>query len=662
MAMPPASLPEWALDKARTLDERHILLLLADACRLLERNRSYEVGKPQPNFEWALGWREQRDAQLRPLELPPLQPKHLQTMVEMIPHFTSFQPRISPGSRYLGEVGEVLRFFTALEELHLGNTSIRDISFLEDLPRLRHLQIASGELEDLRPLRHCTQLKHLELLFSGAGPPHYAPPIYWLDTSPLAALQELETLSFSPNAAALTGLCFPRLTTATFSGDHCVQPDCAHLPDMPALRFLTLSGVQTLRGIHRFPELRHLTISGHLRDFGDLPQLSHLDCLEVNTSQGWPRRLEPLATLPSLIWASFGGEWPRNYWPMAGAPRLCELQVKNCSVVDIDVAAVNAGLPSWDSHFALAEPRPLQPLSFIAVEHGGDTSRIRRPHENPHPDYIEHPKRFELERLWMMRRLLAIGKHFSKDDEAISCRLYCSNNLTINFNIQSIDLARHLPEVIDAVRQAFAGSPRSDWLAYLSIDLRLRYEHMSPEQKKWLKQMQDERDAEDDEIRHEKWKAQQQHLLETQFRLRAAEEEGEEPDPDDFQVPDILKEDLHHGPLITTQGRPTDKDDKEEDEKDNPDFELKPFDEQEQNTDDENGDDSDVTVAPPPTPPPSFFDDPHAHPLADTYRVYAYITEEGLYHHANITLGTLIMLMNGRQPDEYHRAPPKQES
>lgn len=654
MATTPSDLPAWALDKERTSDERYLLLLLADACGLLKHLRTPQDQRPV-TFKRVMCWREQQEAQLRPLELPALSRQHAETMAEMAPHLTTFAPQLSHGARWIGEAGAVLRFFPALESLSLGSTSMSDLSFLEALPRLHTLQLGSGELEDLGPLAHCPGLKHLNLVLSGIGPPHFSPPLYWLDTSPLAALQELETLSFYPNPAALAGLSFPRLTTATFSGESCVQPDCAHLPDMPALRFLTLSGVQTLRGIHRFPELRHLIISGPLRDFGDLPRLAKLDCLEVNTTQGWPRRLEPLAGLPSLIWASFQGEWPRNYWPMAGAPRLCQLEVPKCPVVALEVDAVNAVLPSLDSIFGLPEPRPLKPLRFIAVDHGGDTHALPPPQGEPHPDHTAHPKRFQLELTWMAKRLRSIGKRLFDDDKATPTSSHSTySNRRIDFAVESIDAARRLPEVVDAVRQTLAGSPHRDWQVFFSVNLRLHFEHMTEQQKKWLRQMEEEQDAEDDDFDLEKWQAKQQHILETQFRLRATEEAGEEPDPEDFEVPEILQGEGTGGQRVTPQGGAAGSEDEEEE---NPDFQLKPFDEQEQNTDDDDSDDdSGVTVAPPPTPPPSFFDDPYAHPLADTYRVYAILTEDGLYHHAYNTLATLCQLM-GRGPDEHYPAP-----
>lgn len=658
MATTPSDLPAWALDKERTSDERYLLLLLSDACGLLKHLRTPQDQRPV-SLKRIMGWREQQEAQLRPLELPALSRQDAETMAEMAPHLTTFTAQLSHGARWIGDAGAALRFFPALESLSLGSTSMRDLSFLEALPRLRTLQINSGELEDLGPLAHCPGLQHLRLGLSGMGPPLFAPQLFWLDTSPLGALQELESLSFSPNPAALAGLHFPKLTTAALSGDFCVQPDCSHLPDMPALRFLTLSGVQTLRGIHRFPELRHLTVSGTLRDFGDLPRLAKLDCLEVNTTQGWPRSVEPVAELPSLLWASFGGEWPRNYWPLAGAPRLCQLEVNHCPVVALDVGAVNAVLPSWDTLFAQPTPRPLPPLRFVAVDHGGDTRALPPRREVAHPDYQEHPKRFQLELAWMARRLRSIGTRLFGDDKALVCSFYthgpcCERENQVS--IESIDAARRLPEVVDAIRQELAWSPHREWLVSLGINLRIRYEHMTEQQKKWLRQIEEERNSWEDEHDHEKWVAKQRHILETQFRLRATEEAGEEPDPEDFEMPEILRGGSEGGELVNAKGGTAGSED-EEDE--NLDFQLKPFDEQEQNTPgDDSGDDSDVSVAPPPEPPPNFLEDPYAHPVADSYRAYATITEDGLFHHACRTLPTLCQLM-GREPDEYYPAPGK---
>ncbi|MBL9115255.1 MAG: hypothetical protein JNJ83_09650 [Verrucomicrobiaceae bacterium] len=656
MATTLTDLAAWALDPERTLDERYLLLLLTDACRQ-HRYLETPTSERPPTLVQIMGFRERKQAQLTPLELPRLSLGNAALLAEVAPHLTSFISPISYSERAIGEAGSVLRFFPALETLALGSTSMKDISFLESLTHLVEFQINSGELEDLSPFVHCTHLKRLSLGLSGEGAPHYAPPLFWLDTSPLAALVALESLTFSPNPAALSALRFPKLTTASFGGERCVQRDCTTLPDMPALRFLTLSGVQSLRGIQRYPELRHLIVRGSLRDFGDLPSLQHLDCLEVCTGQGWPRRLEPLTTLPALEWVRFTGECPRNYWPLSGAPKLCQLEVTGCPIVALDVAAINAALPSWDMHFSLPVPRPLQPLRFIAVDHGGDTSALPVSSDTEHPDYTKHPQRFVLELIWMFKRLRALGKTLVDDETAFSA-IYTPTHTyrygrVLNLSIESIDAARRLPEVVEAIRQQLAYARHTDWLIHLSVNLRIRYEHMSADQKRWLDEMkQDSLDDFDDE-HMKKWSATQKHILETQYRIRASEDAGEELDPEEFDVPEILSGETLGGQLVNPNGQPTNNENEE-----NPDFSLKPFDEQEQNPtgdDDDSDDNSDIAIAPPPEPPPSFWDDPYGHPLAATYRIYAMVNEQGLYHNAYRTLPTLCQLM-GREPDEYYPA------
>ena len=278
---------KWALDDARTSDERFLIFHLCEACRIVEfhqrpiEERRTVPLKLLPHHHW-------KEFYLNPLLLPDYGPGDTERATAMAPHLKKFSPQGGGGheARRFGEAGDVFRFFPALEELSLHSTSMRDLSFLEALPNLKSFQMHSGVLEDFGPFRFATNLRHLSLSLSGSGPPLLTPPLYWVDARALGALRELESLAFSPNPATLAGLEFPALTSAQFDNANCVQADCDHLPDMPALRLLKLNGVQSLRGIHRFPELRHLRLGGPLRDFAEIDSLTHLDCLEVDTVDG----------------------------------------------------------------------------------------------------------------------------------------------------------------------------------------------------------------------------------------------------------------------------------------------------------------------------------------------------------------------------------------
>lgn len=659
-AMPSAFSPftQWAHNDARTADERYLIFLVCEACRLLEWLRLPQEEQAKQTYKH-VRYEQWKEWYLNPLLLPRYDVHDTERAAAMAPWLTKFSPDTGFDKRKIGDAGAVLRFFPALETVELGWSTIRDISFVEALPNLRTLQIHGGELEDVGPLKHCASLRDLSLTLSGYGPPFLTPPVYWLDARPLGALKELERLTFSPNPAVLEGMEFPALTSAELQGSNCIQPDCSHLPEMPRLRLFKLDGVQSLRGISRFPELRHLKIGGPLRDFGDIGALKQLSCLEVDTMHGWPRDVSPLTALPELLWACFGGDIPRNYWPMTQAPRLHELVVSGVPSVKLEVDAINAALPPWDEVFSLAELRPRPPLRFVAVAFGGDTSVLPRHCETPGADFLKHPKLFHLEVCWMHRRALAAAQKAAGDAAAIRLPFSPPHEISwarsCHVELQTIEALQRLPAIVEALREAMASSPHP-WLFCVSSNLRITEMEMTEQQRKWLRQIEEQSSHWDDDIDIERYRKTQSHLIETQFRLRMSQEEHEEPDPEDFVPPEEIRPESHRSAALTPAAPKSDDDD---DAGENPDFALKPFDEQEQDSGD--GDDDDgsgnVKTAPPPEPPPEFWEDPYAHPLAGSYRFYATLSFDTFYYHGH-NYATVRQLM-GREPDEYYPAPEK---
>lgn len=649
---------KWALAEERTVAERYLILEICDACSVFEcRQRPPEQ---RGRIEHRLDYKLKQHLMLNPLDLPPITAADTEMAARFGPELEAYGGGGSCSEPALGEAGEVLRFFPSLENVSMGFSTMRDISFIESLPHLKSLGISSGDLEDLSPLRSRPELRHLRLTLNGGGPPMFAPPVHWLDASPLGALTELESLSFGPNPAVLRGLSFPKVTSATLWSEHCVQPDCDHLPEMPALRQLTLSGVQSLRGISRFTQLRHIIVSGPLRDFGDIAALPHLDCLEVNTDQGWPRSVAPLAKMPALMWVSFGGEIPRNYWPLAGAPRLRGIEVPRCPTVALEIQAVQAALPPWGELFGQPEPRPLPPLRFVHVSSKADRKHLPSFNPPPDPDWTAHPKRFELELRWMQTCIMDSLREFLGSEDGFHTDHSRSTwkNRQTKVEIETLDVALKLPGVLDAIRRALAFSPHPDWEVCIYLNLRLHFTDMTDQQKKWLKQIEDRSNFWDDEFDHEKYQAKQRHIIDTQFLLRTSAEEGEKPDEEDFVPPPILKDEPGSGKLVSASGPAADEDDGDGEVED--DYALKPFDEQDQDNSD--GDDASggVTTAPSPTPPPDFWDDPYAHPLSDSYRFWAKLTFDTFYHTLGNNLATVCQLM-GRRPDECHYGPDEHE-
>ncbi len=644
----------WALDDARTLDERYLIFVICNSCRDLEwkqRTPAQQQGRKSGTMEWHQ-WKQYF---LNPLLIPPFGEADTELAAAMAPRLKTFSPMSGHEVRSLGDAGSVLAFFPALEEISLGHCKIRDISFLRSLPNLRKLCLSSGEISDYSPLASCVELRHLTLRLGAAGWNNFSPPHYWWDASPLAALTRLEHLEFSPNPAVLRGLSFPVLKTAIFSGAHCIQPDCNHLPDMPQLTRLEMDHVQSLDGVGRFPSVNWIKVGGPLRDFGDIHTLPRLTCLEVHSIEGWPRDVSPLNQCPALVWVMFEGEVPRNYWPLAQAPRLCEVCVPRTPSVSLEVQAVNAALHPWDDIFKAPAPRPVPPLRFIAVDRDGDRSVLPVSPVEPCAARVENGKLFERELLWMHHRVVAAAAKIAGPDvvpaHPQSGTSTYSYDRRISLHIERLEAVPCFPELLDAMRSALADSPH-DWVIELYFNLRLTPLDMTDQQREWLRQIEEARHRwDDDDDRVKRYTLTRDHIRETEFRLRVSQEEGETPDPEDFVPPEELTEDDQGRRVLVPSGAAAD-------DEDDPDFELKPFDEQEQNEDGDDDDGHTVATAPPPEPPEDFWEDPYAHPLADSYRFWATLTLGTFYHHLGGNLANVELLMR-RPPDLYYPALPK---
>jgi hypothetical protein len=635
----------WALDEERTADERYMIWLICESARLQEHwllaatHPGRVIQMAPPHY--------QRELFYNPGLVPSYGAEETETAARMIPHLKKFPLTSVTGyeTRPMRDAG-ALRWFPAMEELNLTMTELSDVSVLRELPELRVLALSSGELTDLSPLRECGGLRVLKLGLIGPGHPALAPPVHWLDASPLSELQALEELDIYPNAAVLRGMCFPKVGRATLVTGSVVQADCGFLPDMPALRQLKLDGVQSLQGIARFRELRSLEVAGPLRDWGDIAELPHLMCLEVNTHCGWPRNVAPLAAAPELRWVRFGGEMPRNYWPLAGAPKLCALEAHQAKAITLDVEAINAALTPWDKVFACTPPRVLPPLRFVSA----DPRAIPQPGPEPDPDYVDCPAVFLQELQWMYRRAMKMVDALVDEDGAMSGGYAPSGTCMhrhLQTGISSQAAADRLPEVIEALRQAMAASPHQ-WYFSFAICLTVPRHKWGPDRQQWWDKLQAGwRSEEDEEESLRKWQLQQKHIIESNFRKRTAEEEGEAPDPEDLEPPEEIRPRPYQPPVTV----PADPDAQKE-----KDFALKPFDEQDQNDGDDDAEGG-AAVDTDDDPPNWFLEDPNGHPLADSYRLYGALTLDTFYVWHNL-LPTAEMLM-GRGADETLMAPPK---
>ncbi len=79
-----------------------------------------------------------------------------------------------------------LRYCTEIETLDLGHFELTDCSFVAYMPKMKHLILAIGSIEDIRPIGTLKELRHLELFMTRARD-------YW----PLVNCTKLEDLNLA---------------------------------------------------------------------------------------------------------------------------------------------------------------------------------------------------------------------------------------------------------------------------------------------------------------------------------------------------------------------------------------------------------------------------------------------------------------------------------
>lgn len=326
--------------------------------------------------------------------------------------------------------------------------------------------------------------------------------------------------------------------------------------------------------------------------------------------------MEPLAAARELRYASFSGETPRNYWPLAGVPKLRQLDVPGAVGIAGEVQAINAALSSWDVDFLAPEPRPVPPLRFLSAE---KPHLQMPPGVEDHPDRLHDPERFRKEIEWMDRRVRAAVEALVGHPHGL-CEQYGSfehhPQRCFHVTIQTQDVAQRLPEVIEVLRRCMADSPH-EWYFHFWICLKIPEEYFDEQQKGWMEVIRQYRADRDDDFDYERHQRTRRHLIETAYLKRSSEEAGEAIDPEDCAPGPDVGPDLEAGRLVRAGSA---------DQEPGNDFELRPYDEQDRNENDDDDDEGGTAVEIDPNPPEWFWEDPNAHPLADSYCVMGYVS------------------------------------
>ena len=608
----------WALDDARTVEERYTTELL------VEQGEIFWCLQRQVPVKTTFAERMERN---RERELnPAYDPRYSEeSLIRAAEHLVQAKDWNLDSQRPIRSV-EPLRFLTSLESFAMHrNSEVADYSPLAELPALRVLKIGwftnplgQRHCEDYTFLARCTALRELMVGFNA----------HWPDFTGLGSLSQLETLTLSGNLLAMPrGITFPNVRRAYF---HCHAPrgaECCRPPATPRLRNPHPRRRRIARW-HRedaqlaqshaarpLPQLR----TAH-RPLGELTWLNvepvgHLDTPHI------PRDVAPLARLPKLHYFGIGSklftpenrcmpDMPRDYSPLVEAPALHEVAVRACPPVEMEVAAISAGLLPWDDLFLAPEPRPLPTLRMI-VAPDSYAPPYRDEHRLPGETGLIDEGLRECEERWVSAYIRNILREY------IGHRDWGTLGVTglshaMHLTIESFEVVEKLPDILDIVRQALARL-RHEYIGTLNISLRIPPPKPSAAQKQLETQFRTAEDEWDFKQR------QRDHLeyLDRLHQLELKQQQGQEIDPGEFSPtePDPYPE------------RPSESDEEDEDEGDG---------------------EGNIAIEKKPDPPAHFFDD-EEHPLARNYYLWARFTLEEVWFQPR-NRGLAIHLMQ-REPD-----------
>ena len=617
----------WALDDARTVEERYTVELLVEQGVICWETK--RLMPPSDSFE-------QRVARNRERTLnPAYEPEYSETRLRQAVEYLAVAKSWSFGGQRPVRDLAALSFMPALEDVSLFNCcAVTDITPLTKLPALRKLGLGYPEslldnlvCRDFTPLARCTALRDLTLCFN----------VHWPDLGGIETLTQLEYLALAGNLLAMPrGASFPNVRRATLYCRPLSARSFADFPQVPACELLTLSGAERLDGIERMPRLRNLTLLGPFESFEPLTALKELTCLTVTPAkhddpEKMPRDVAPLARLPKLHFLKMGSplycilDQPRDYSPLVEAPALRELIVQHCAPVEMEVAAIQLGLPPCDDLFLAPEPRPLLPLRMMIGPH--DKHPVRRELEQRSPgetSELDAGLR-DCEGRWVsayLRNLISTKLGHQDWGEASAD----GTSRMLNFQIHSFESVAKFSLIIDITRHAIA-SLRDDYnSAGFMIYLKAPPPEETPAQKELVEKFRDEQD----EWEFEQRQRDRKEYLDRLHRLELKKQEGTEITPEEFSPSE-------QAPYPEPPWAKADEDD---DDEDGIDF----------NPDDDEDDDSEGGTATKEKPEPAgmYFDDQH--PLASNYMLMGTLTlDEVWFFPHQRDLATQLM---GREPDE----------
>jgi hypothetical protein len=521
----PQDFVAWALDPQRTLEEAFFAEIVVElGVEKWEQKRNI-----YRRTDWDVRHERGRGRRLNPAHRARLKREDVEKTAEILPEFTYFSYYCYDYDRPIRDLSG-LRFLTALNQCHFGNSQIPDLSPLAGVPNLAELHLHDEVAEDFRPLARCPKLKKINLWINQP----------WPNIEGLENLPALEDLWFTGNLLVLETV--PRLSLvhtahlgSQFSS-HTPLRDVRRLPEMPRLRTLVLEGVHRLEGIERYPHLRVLTLCGMFRDLTPLAALHELTHLTLKGNM--TRDLTPLTRLPALRKLTVEGDHPQDYLVLADTPLLHEVEAKGCDINQTDLSALHALLSPWSAEFANTEPHPLPPLRFRVLPH---EDYLKFDDDEEDADARHGGDNYEMqqsERVWLARCLQHRITKVLEDPH------WGDVNDCPWVNIHSLEAAERLPEIVRIVR-AFLATTRHRFRVHLRVELKAEW-HRDPDKDPELSDAVHRQRLIEEEVEEQlEWERQRRENRDYLARLQELQQlqqEGAEIKPEQFAPPPETEE------------------------------------------------------------------------------------------------------------------------
>lgn len=602
-AMDPEALVRWALDDARTLEERYTTeRWVEQGVRVwLARRGVYNSDSLDDMVE------RQRQRALNPAYQPRYTEEGLRRTAEAWAEMKSCPSFSSFNDRPLRNIA-VFRFFPAIEHVSLHLCEVEDLSPLAEMPNLHTVHLHSLTCRDFRPLARCKKLREL----------HIKMDRHWPQVDGIADLPLLEELKLEGNLLVFQGAVFRHVISAALMCEPLAAQNVAALPQVPNCRYLYFGGIETLEGIEAFPHLRNVVLATPAESFEPLTALKELTCLTVLDHE--PTDVSPLARVPKLQFVSLD-TWnrlrvrpprPRDVAPLVESLSLRELFVRGSKVIETEAAAVQAGLPSWNDLYLRPEPRPLPPLAMRALP-----SKLI-PHDGHVP--IAEPEEVdvglrECELRWAKRQLSrAITQKLGTSDWGESKSDYPhmttvrplplraqKRRLCVEFH--SFGLLDKYPLFIEAIRECLAR-----FAPDYQVHIWNRLKAPAPPPSAAQLALEEKLSREEDDAEFERRTRENEAYIERLHRYELKKQEGGKVDPAEF------------APEPQAAGsKPEDEDEENDFENEQDDFEN-----------DDDDDSGDVAVKEEEVETRLLLDDDE-HPLAGNYMLMAELTLDTFY-------------------------------